>query len=100
MTNASGAILYCVPSGEPGTPFGEACPAEQRSGQACAGAGAAGQRISACPDGGAAALNGEGTYLCGDSSEPRCPEGYDLTLSESGTALVCDGTPPTAASRS
>ena len=72
-TNASGAILYCVPSGEPGTPFGEACAAEQHSAQTCAGAGASGQRLSPCADGSAAALNGEGSYLCGRLQRTALP---------------------------
>ncbi|HMD56366.1 MAG TPA: hypothetical protein VKG82_02715 [Solirubrobacteraceae bacterium] len=84
----NGSILYCAPSGEASTPFGESCLSELHSRPGCAGAPEQGG--SACADGTPASANAEGAFVCDDASEPRCPAGYELTLSEGGTTLVCD----------
>jgi hypothetical protein len=73
---SDGSLLYCTPSREAGSTFGEG--------------GAPEAALASCKDGTLANGNGEGAYVCDDASEPHCPAGYVLTLTESGDALACD----------
>jgi hypothetical protein len=73
---SDGSVIYCTPSKETGSTFGEG--------------GAPEAALTPCADGTLANANGEGSYVCDDASEPHCPAGYVLTLTETGDALACD----------
>lgn len=53
----------------------------------------AGRIAAACEDGSTPQLEGDGSFSCGDGSEPGCESGAATTPSGDGSTLLCDSSP-------
>jgi hypothetical protein len=56
---------------------------------ACSDAGSSEAVEDACEEG-PASKGADGSFLCGDGSEPSCIAGYSVTLSPDGSQLSCE----------